>query len=209
MRKFLGLATLAAIVAIVPAALSQAPADQQATPDAQAEPQLRVIPPDDQPSKEQMARLFDAMRLRQQMANMTKTLPAMIQQQVSQQIKSLTANTTGTPLTAEQQAAVDQLMKKYMERALSLYPPDEMIADLSGIYQRHLSKEDVDGIIAFYSSPAGQHMVELAPVAMKEYMPLVMGRMQERSKALAEEMKKDMKETVPGWVPPSDGPAAK
>jgi hypothetical protein len=52
-------------------------------------------------------------------------------------------------------------------------------------------------------------MVELAPVAMKEYMPLVMGRMQERSKALAEEMKKDMKETVPGWVPPSDGPAAK
>jgi len=100
-------------------------------------------------------------------------------------------------------------MKKYMERALSLYPPDEMIADLSGIYQRHLSKEDVDGIIAFYSSPAGQHMVELAPVAMKEYMPLVMGRMQERSKALAEEMKKDMKETVPGWVPPSDGPAAK
>jgi hypothetical protein len=209
MRKFLGLATLAAIVAIVPAALSQAPADQQATPDAQAEPQLRVIPPDDQPSKEQMARLFDAMRLRQQMANMTKTLPAMIQQQVSQQIKSLTANTSGTPLTAEQQAAVDQLMKKYMERALSLYPPDEMIADLSGIYQRHLSKEDVDGIIAFYSSPAGQHMVELAPVAMKEYMPLVMGRMQERSKALAEEMKKDMKETVPGWVPPSDGPAAK
>jgi hypothetical protein len=209
MRKFLGLATLAAIVAIVPAALSQAPADQQATPDAQAEPQLRVIPPDDQPSKEQMARLFDAMRLRQQMANMTKTLPAMIQQQVSQQIKSLTANTSGTPLTAEQQAAVDQLMKKYMERALSLYPPDEMIADLSGIYQRHLSKVDVDGIIAFYSSPAGQHMVELAPVAMKEYMPLVMGRMQERSKALAEEMKKDMKETVPGWVPPSDGPAAK
>jgi uncharacterized protein len=209
MRKFLGLATLAAIVAIVPAALSQAPADQQATPDAQAEPQLRVIPPDDQPSKEQMARLFDAMRLRQQMANITKTLPAMIQQQVSQQIKSLTANTSGTPLTAEQQAAVDQLMKKYMERALSLYPPDEMIADLSGIYQRHLSKEDVDGIIAFYSSPAGQHMVELAPVAMKEYMPLVMGRMQERSKALAEEMKKDMKETVPGWVPPSDGPAAK
>ena len=209
MRKFLGLATLAAIVAIVPAALSQAPADQQATPDAQAEPQLRVIPPDDQPSKEQMARLFDAMRLRQQMANMTKTLPAMIQQQVSQQIKSLTANTSGTPLTAEQQAAVDQLIKKYMERALSLYPPDEMIADLSGIYQRHLSKEDVDGIIAFYSSPAGQHMVELAPVAMKEYMPLVMGRMQERSKALAEEMKKDMKETVPGWVPPSDGPAAK
>ena len=170
MRKFLGLATLAAVVAIVPAALSQAPADQQATPDAQAEPQLRVIPPDDQPSKEQMARLFDAMRLRQQMANMTKTLPAMIQQQVSQQIKSLTANTTGTPLTAEQQAAVDQLMKKYMERALSLYPPDEMIADLSGIYQRHLSKEDVDGIIAFYSSPAGQHMVELAPVAMKEYI---------------------------------------
>jgi uncharacterized protein len=209
MRKSLALATLGAVVALVPAVFCQTPSDQQATPDAQAEPQVRVIAPDDQPSKEQMARLFDAMHLRQQMANMTKTLPAMMQQQVSQQIKSLTASASGTQLTPEQQAAVDKLMKKYMEKALSLYPPDEMIDDLSGIYQRHLSKEDVDGIIAFYTSPAGQHMVELTPVAMKEYMPLVMGHMQERSKALTDEMKKDMQEAVPGWTPPTNGPAAK
>ena len=99
MRKSLALATLGAVVALVPAVFCQTPSDQQATPDAQAEPQVRVIAPDDQPSKEQMARLFDAMHLRQQMANMTKTLPAMMQQQVSQQIK---ANQrlclTGTPM---------------------------------------------------------------------------------------------------------------
>jgi hypothetical protein len=99
-------------------------------------------------------------------------------------------------------------MKKYMEKAMSLYPADERIADLSGIYQRHLSREDVESVIAFYSSPAGQHMLELSPAVMKEYVPLVMSRMQERSKALTDEMKKDMKDTVPGWVPPANGPAA-
>jgi hypothetical protein len=44
---------------------------------------------------------------------------------------------------------------------------------------------------------------------MKEYMPLVMSRMQERGKALNEEMMKDMQGIVPGWVPPADRPAPK
>lgn len=207
MRKFLGLVTMIVAVGLMPVAFGQTQTGAQATPEAQAEPQ--VIPADDQPSKEQLDRLFDVMQLRKQMAAMMKTLPTMMQQQVSQQIKTLAASSSGGSLTPEQQAAVDKLMKKYMEKALSLYPADEMINDLSAIYQRHLSKEDVDAVIAFYSSPAGQHMLELSPAVMKEYMPLVMSRMQERSKALTEEMKKDLQETLPASTPGTTGPAPK
>jgi hypothetical protein len=210
MRQFVGFATMGMAIALMPAAFGQTQPGAQAAPQGQpqAEAQVRVIPPDDQASKEQLAKLFDVMQLRQQMASMTKTLPAMMQQQISQQIKSMATSSSGSSLTPEQQAAVATLMKKYMEKAMSLYPADEMIADLSGIYQRHLSREDVESVIAFYSSPAGQHMLELSPAVMKEYVPLVMSRMQERSKALTDEMKKDMKDTVPGWVPPANGPAA-
>ena len=205
MRVVANLAILAMGAALIPAAFCQT---QPASPDAQAETQARVIAPDDQPSNEQLARLFEVMQLKQQLANMTKTLPAMIQQQVSQQLKSMTASMPAGSITPEQQAAFDKIMKKYMDKAMSLYPADEMIADMSGIYQRHLSKEDVDAMIAFYVSPAGQHLLELSPVAMKEYLPLVMSKMQSRSKALTDEMTKDM-ETIPGWAPPAKGPAAK
>lgn len=211
MHKYSVVAILAMGAALVPmSAFSQAEPATQVTADAQAEPQARVIAPDDQPTKEQLSRLFEVMQLRQQMAGMMKTLPAMMQQQVSQQMKSLTANMPGGgSTTPEQQAALDKLTKKYMERALSLYPADEMITDMSSIYQRHLSREDVEAMIAFYSSPAGQHVLELTPVVMKEYMPIVMGRMQERTKALTDEMMKDIREMAPGWVPPADGPATK
>ena len=205
MRAFQGLAILTIGAALIPAAFCQT---QPASPDVQAETQARVIAPDDQPSHEQLARLFEVMQLKQQLANMTKTLPAMMQQQISQQMKSMTTSMPGGSMTPEQQAAFDKLMKKYMEKAMSLYPADEMIADMSSIYQRHLSKEDVDTMIAFYVSPAGQHLLELTPVAMKEYIPLVMGKMQERTKALTDEMKKDMG-TIPGYTPPANGPAAK
>lgn len=204
MRKFQGLAILAMGTALIPAAFCQTLAPST---DAQADPPVRVIAPEDQPTKEQLARLFDAMKLKQQMAAMMKSLPAMMQQQVSQQMKSMTANMPGGSITPEQQEALEKLTKKYMDKAFSLYPADEMIADMSSIYQRHLSKEDVDAMIAFYASPAGQHLLELSPVVMKEYMPLVMGRMQERTKALTDEMMKDMKETIPGWTPPANGPA--
>src|SRR5271155_2907672 len=106
MRKFLGFVTMIVAVGLMPVAFGQTQTGAQATPEAQAEPQIVVIPADDQPSKEQLDRLFDVMQLRKQMAAMMKTLPTMMQQQVSQQIKTLAASSSGGSLTPEQQASV-------------------------------------------------------------------------------------------------------
>ena len=76
-------------------------------------------------------------------------------------------------------------------------PPDEMLADMTAIYQQHLSKDDVDGMIAFYNSPAGQHLLDAQPVIAQEYMPLVMSKVSERSQAMTKEMMKEMAEIVP------------
>jgi len=49
-------------------------------------------------------------------------------------------------------------------------------------YQKYLTRSDVDGIIALYSSPAGQRLLDIQPVIMQEYLPLVMQRMMDRGK---------------------------
>jgi hypothetical protein len=200
-------AVLGLALTLAPWAVAQAPADQSAPPVAVTAP---IIPPDQQPTKEQLARLFEVMRLRQQMQNQMKTIPGMIQQQLKAQSDEITAKLPGgKPLTPEQQAAYDKLMDKYMTKAVNIYPVDEMIGDISALYQQHLSSSDVDAFIAFYNSPAGQHLLDAQPAIMQEYMPLVMKRMQESTKTLTDDLLKDVQEFIKSAGEATDAPAAK
>jgi len=151
------------------------------------------IPLEDQATKEQLTKLFEVMRIRDQVQSVRRIIPPAIESQLKQQMQAITEqNPSGSQLTASQRAQFDQLMRKYMEKAVNLYPVDEMLDDMTGLYQHYLTREDVDAMIAFYSSPAGQHLLDAQPRIAQEYMPLVMNRMQERSKALTAEMMKDV-----------------
>lgn len=164
-----------------------------------------AVPEDQQPTPEQLTKLFEVMRLRQQMDSVTRMMPAMIQQQVETQSKELSAKLMpGVTLTPEQEQATRKITQKYMERAASIYPVGEMIDDMKGLYQRHLTRTDVDAFIAFYSSPAGQHLLDAQPVIMQEYMPIVMRRMQERGKQLTDELEQDLQELIKSATPPKN-----
>jgi uncharacterized protein len=183
-------------------ALAQDPQAQPPQP-AAAVPQ---IPPDQQPTKAQLATLFEAMRLRKQLEDVMNTMPAMVEQQVREQMKEmLSATPGGSQLTPAQQAAFEKLMDKYLERARNLYPANEMIDDMATLYQRHLSRTDVDAYIAFYRSPPGQHLLDAQPVIMREYAPVVMSRYQERSKQLYADMENDVQEFIKSEFPPAAG----
>jgi hypothetical protein len=181
----------------------------QATTSSPDQAAAGTIPADQQPTKEQLAKLFDAMRVREQMQSMRQIVPGMISQQIRSAMKQTEAELpTGTKLTPEQHQQMQDVMTKYVGRAMDLYPADEMMADMTTIYQQHLSKDDVDGLIVFYSSPAGQHLLDAQPVIAKEYMPMVMGKVTERSQAMTKEMMKEMAEIVPARQAVSK-PAAK
>jgi len=167
---------------------SAAPAATQADQAAST-----VIPVDQQPTKEQLAKLFEVMRLKEQMQTMRKMMPAMVQQQIKDQTSAMESSLpAGTKLTPKQRADMESLISRYVEKAVNIYPVEEMIDDMSGLYQQHLSRDDVDGMIAFFSSPVGQHLLDQQPVIAKEYMPLVMKRVSERSQALTKEMMKEL-----------------
>lgn len=165
---------------------------------------------DQQPSTEQLAKLFDAMRIKQQMQSMRMMVPGMMQQQIQSAMKQTEADLpAGTTLTPEQRDKMQAIMTKYVGKSMDLYPPDEMLTDMTAIYQKHLSKDDVDGLIAFYSSPPGQHLLDAQPVIAQEYMPVMMGKVAQRSQTMTKEMMKEISEIVPAGKPAQSRPSGK
>ena len=164
---------------------------QEAT-EAQA---AQALPADQQATKEQIMKLFDVMRVRQQMETMLKMLPTMAQQTAQQQEKAMLDQLpSGRQLTPEQQEQVSKMTQRIIEKTVASYPMEEVIADATAVYQRHIRREDAAALIAFYSTPAAQHLLDAQPVIAREYMPLVMERMKGMNKTLADEMGKEMKD---------------
>lgn len=164
--------------------------------------QERSIAPQDQATPEQLAKLFDVMRVKQQVQSMRDLVPQMVGQQIKAAMKTTEENLpAGTKLTDDQRQRMQQVMSKYVGKAMDLYPSDEMLSDMTGIYQRHLSKDDVDGLITFYGSPAGVHLLDAQPLIAREFMPVVMAKVQERSQAMTREMAAEMAEIVPSRKP--------
>ena len=172
--------------------LARAQANDASPAPADAVP---VIPEEQQATKEQLARLFEVMRIRQQMAAMTHNMPVLMQQQFQQQLEQMKKdNPQMASMNEEQQQAMKKIMSSFMERAMNLYPADEMIGDVTALYQKHLSRPDVEATIDFYSSPAGQHVLNMVPAMMQEFMPMVMQKTQDRMRPLILDMTKQMAE---------------
>ena len=198
------LGVAAAISSTMLFAQSAKPAGQAAIPTTTQ----TTVTADQQPTAEQLAKLFEVMRIREQMQSMRQMLPAMIQQQIKTTMSQTEAGQpSGSKLSPEQRAAMEKITNKYVEKAVDLYPADEMVADMTAIYQQHLSRDDVDAMIAFYSSPAGQHLLDAQPVIAREYMPRVMDKTAQRSQAMMKEMMKEMAEVVPTTKPAAKTPA--
>ncbi|HEY2859433.1 MAG TPA: DUF2059 domain-containing protein [Terracidiphilus sp.] len=180
------------IVSIVAVALAGAPcaiAQEGAT-----QPQtVAVIPADQQPSPQQLDRLFEVMRVREQMATMTKAMPQVMQQAMTQQIEELQKDHPAlAKLTPAQKDQMSKVVGKFMQQAMSLYNSDDTMADVKAVYQRHLTGNDVENLITFYGSPSGQHMLDMVPAMMQEFLPQAMQKIQAKIKPLIAEMSKEM-----------------
>ena len=163
-----------------------------------------IVPVDQQPSRAQLDNLFEVMKVREEMASMTKLMPEVMQKAFTDQITQMEKDHPEmTPTTEEQKKAVGKVMNKYLERVMNLYTGDELIEDMASLYKKYLTGSDVDAMIGFYSSPAGQHALEIGPVVMKEFMPMVMDKMQARIQPVIDDLGKEMAQVMK--PPPADG----
>jgi hypothetical protein len=212
MKKSLGIAIAAGMMLLPWAAFAQSPLPQPAAPAAAAAAPAPAasapVPADQQPSKEQLLKLFEVMRVHEQFQNVMKMIPGALQQQLHAQMRESNAKLPGgAKPTPAQQAKLEEIMSRYMQKTMNIYTSDEAMEDMIPIYQRHISRTDVDGLIAFYGSQAGQHLLDAQPAIMREYMPVVMQRVMQRSKELTGEMAKEIDAYVKS-IAPSSGAAA-
>jgi hypothetical protein len=60
------------------------------------------------------------------------------------------------------------------------------------VYQKHLTKGDIDGLVAFYSSPTGQKMLKELPEIMAESMQTMMPILRKSMDGMGQRMQEEI-----------------
>ena len=202
--KQLWLAALTIGLTLAPCASvgQTSPAVSPETSTQEAQNSAPAIPPEKRATKEQVAKLFEAMRVREEAMRVSQALQLKVRQQLRAAVGS---NNSQLPL--EQRTAIEKLLNHYSAKVTTMYSIDEMLADMSTIYQRYLTQKDVDAAIAFYSSGAGQDLLNAEPKIAQEVLPMVLQRSQKKGDALTAEMKNSLVAIKPESAPPNTQPA--
>lgn len=116
--------------------------------------------PADAPTRNQVLTLLDLVQARQTMVAAMDDMKQIMQNSTEEAFRERVPNATPQQLEALR-GMFDEVTKM---------PLDEMINAVISIYQRHLTKTDVEELIRFYSSPVGQKLLREQPQIMRESM---------------------------------------
>lgn len=151
------------------------------------------VPEGQRATRAQIDKLFEVMRLREQTAKVvdmaSTAMRAGIQQGIEQKKRE---NPNAAQMTPAQQQQLEAVFSDYMKKMIDVVYSDDVMGPLKASYQRYLSTEDVDGIIAFYQSPAGQHLLDKQVKIQLEGAPAMMEALQNKLKGLIEDMQKQI-----------------
>ncbi|MBP6898620.1 MAG: DUF2059 domain-containing protein [Burkholderiaceae bacterium] len=125
--------------------------------------------------------------------SMLDGLYANLEQQMRQaMVQGVAASAQGKPLTAEQQRVLEAAPVKFarvMREELSWASIKPMQVQ---IYRESFTQAEIDGLIEFYRSPAGQAFVAKMPVVLNKSMQL----MQQRMPAMMSRLQAAMQEVI-------------
>jgi hypothetical protein len=133
----------------------------------------KAIPAADQPTKEQLIQLFEVLRLTPLFQAANAKVPDVIKANWNKIEANYLAE--NPPWNEEREAIADQVANQV---ATTIYPLSAMESDIAGVYQSFLSADDVAAAIAFFSSSAGQNLLNSQP-AMLLALPVVVGNIQQ------------------------------
>jgi uncharacterized protein len=90
----------------------------------------------------------------------------------------------------------EERMTKTMDDMMQSIPWDDMMKAMVPVYQKHLTKGDIDNLVAFYSSPTGQKMLHDMPALMAESMEAIMPIMQGQIDKMAARVQTEVADMV-------------
>jgi hypothetical protein len=150
--------------------LAMGSAAQQAASDAPA-------------SKEDVQRYLDVMHSRDMT---TKMMDAMLKPMHQMMREQFLKNKEKLP------ADFEARMNKRMDEFLTTFPFDEVMQAMVPVYQKHLTKGDVEALVTFYSSPTGQKLLKEMPEIMAESMQSMMPLLRQRIEALQQSVQQEV-----------------
>ena len=144
------------------------------------------------------------------LSDVPKVIDAVMGQVDGMMQQMIAQATQGQTVTPAQQAAID----KYVAKSKGIMAEELTWAKLEPVYVRiytaSLTQEEVNGIVAFYKTPAGKAMVSKMPVLMQKTMdelPTLMGPMMQKVQAAAQEFATELKSAAPVATAPVPAPA--
>lgn len=138
------------------------------------------------PSDAKLDDLLEASRARQTLETLLPQVEASQRQMVEQML-------TGQQANEEQRKDFDNILRKSFDRMKQAMTWDKLAPLYRDAYRQSFEAEDVDAMIAFYRTPAGQKMLDKLPQLMQNTMAgvqkLLLPVMQDLQRDLAEEAK--------------------
>ena len=98
-------------------------------------------------------------------------------QMVKQQTTSMTSQMMGANLSAEQKASVSEFQQKVFDFVESQVGWKAMQKEYVELYASTFSEDELDAMIAFYKSPAGQAMIAKMPDLLQKSITMVQQKM--------------------------------
>jgi len=149
-------------------------------------------PGDSPATKEDVEKLFVTMHVREQMHNMMEVMSKQSRQMAQEALRKRVPE-----LSQRELDRIDEMTDR-IQKGVDF---DGMIDDMVPIYQRHLTKEDVAAMEAFYETPTGQKMLREQPEMTAEAMKAVEPRMEKMMGSMMDEVEKMANPSGPGPKP--------
>jgi len=138
-------------------------------------------------TKEDVQRFFEVMHTRETMQAVMDAMTKQMHQMTHQQAE---ANAGKLPPDFEER------MNRMTDEMLKAIPFDEMFDIMIPIYQKHLTKADVDAMVAFYSTPTGQKVIREMPAMTQEAMQAIMPLMQKQMARMQQRLQDEIAQIV-------------
>lgn len=116
--------------------------------------------------------LLEVTQSRNMMESAYGAMEGMLRQMLAQ-------NLGGRQLTPEQRRGMDLFLTKYTALLRDELGWDKMKPLYVEVYRDTFEQEEIDGLIAFYKSPAGQAFIRKMPVVLQKTMVLSQRQMQQ------------------------------
>jgi hypothetical protein len=118
--------------------------------------------PGDAPaSKEDIERYFQVMHVRE---TMKVTMDAVVKQVRQMSHERMQKDAPNLP--PEVQARIDKMLDEMFKD----FPVEELLQTMVPVYQKHMTKNDIDAVVAFYSTPTGKKLLKELPAMLQESM---------------------------------------